>query len=414
MELPRAITKITWDNALLVAPSTAEEQGLKTNDVVKVTLGDHSIDLAVWVQPGQAPGTVTTQLGYGRSDVGRVADGVGASAYLLRESAHPVARARCRAGSHRSRAPAGVDPDALQPGSAGRAAGPASPRAPRHARALQRGPALRRAHGHPVPEGRSMFPDWEYNSYKWGMAIDLTSCTGCNACVISCQAENNIPIVGREQVLNGREMHWLRIDRYYSGSLDNPAVHHQPVACMHCERAPCELVCPVGATVHDEEGLNTMVYNRCIGTRYCSNNCPYKVRRFNFLKYNGHTDPVLKLARNPNVSVRMRGVMEKCTYCVQRINYARIEAKKEDRRIATAKCALPARKRARPTRSRSVTSTTPNRRSHSGRQQPTNGTTCCTISRRPRERPTWPRSTTRTLRSPVKRTRTTALTEHGS
>ena len=332
-ELPRPLTKITWDNAALIAPATAEEHGLKTNDVVRLSVGERSIELAVWVMPGQAPGTVTVHLGYGREAAGRVGNGVGANAYQLRSNDHPWS-----AGG-------------LEISQTGRVHVLATTQS--HFNLDQQDEQAERRHlvrhgtlehyqedphfvehmGHPVPEGRSMFPDWEYESYAWGMAIDLTSCTGCNACVISCQAENNIPVVGRAQVLNGREMQWLRIDRYYSGSLDNPQVHHQPLACMHCERAPCELVCPVGATVHDEEGLNTMVYNRCIGTRYCSNNCPYKVRRFNFLKYNDTTTPVLKLARNPNVSVRMRGVMEKCTYCIQRINYARIEAKREDRRI---------------------------------------------------------------------------------
>jgi len=328
-ELPRPVTKLTWDNAALISPKLAEREKLENGAVVELKLQGHVLRAPVWIVPGQAENSVTLHLGYGRESVGRVGAGTGCNAHVLRTSAalwtadglqltrtgatYPLVSTQ----SHHSMEGRDIvrtgtlaefvsDPKSLEAG-----------REPR-----------------PGPEETLYNPgEFPYRGYKWGLSIDLNVCLGCNACTIACQAENNIPVVGKHQVAVGRAMHWIRVDGYFSGGLDNPEFQSQPVPCMHCENAPCELVCPVGATVHDDEGLNVQVYNRCIGTRYCSNNCPYKVRRFNFLEFNAGMTAVQKMAKNPDVTVRSRGVMEKCTYCTQRINAARIAAELADRKV---------------------------------------------------------------------------------
>ena len=329
-ELPKPVTRLTWDNALLLSPTTAAALGV--HDIkaelfherpkVKVAIGETSVELPVWVVPGHADGAGTVHFGHGRTRAGQVGDKVGVDVYPLRTR---EALWQARAGLTRVRGKylmaTTQDHHSME------------------GRNLARSGTLAEYVDNPAfieemnEEGPgpeiSFYPGFEYPDYKWGMAVDLNACTGCNACVIACQSENNIPIVGKEQVARGREMHWIRIDRYFEseGPEAISAIHHQPVLCQQCEQAPCEVVCPVGATVHSSEGLNDMVYNRCVGTRYCSNNCPYKVRRFNFLKYTDQHIEVAKMGRNPDVTVRMRGVMEKCTYCVQRISHARIDAK---------------------------------------------------------------------------------------
>jgi MoCo/4Fe-4S cofactor protein with predicted Tat translocation signal len=328
-ELPRPFSKLTWDNAALVSPALADELRLSSGDVVELEFRGRKIFAPIWIQPGQARHSVTVHLGYGRSEIGRVGKGVGFNAYALRTSdamwsgdgltirkttqpSHKFAATQLHhsiEGRHMFRAGTLTqfqsDPEFA----------PHETEVPKHDETLYNPDEFKKA------------------GYAWGMAIDLNTCTGCNACTIACQAENNIPVVGKYQVSVGREMHWIRVDNYFEGAPANPEMNHQPVPCMHCEHAPCELVCPVGATVHDDEGLNLQVYNRCVGTRYCSNNCPYKVRRFNFLELNGKLSSTEKLSKNPDVTVRSRGVMEKCTYCLQRINAARFAAELQNRSI---------------------------------------------------------------------------------
>jgi molybdopterin-containing oxidoreductase family iron-sulfur binding subunit len=329
-ELPRPFTKLTWDNAAILSPRTATEQQLATGDVIDITLGGVPIEIPVFVVPTQPPDTLTLHLGYGRRRAGRVGNGVGTNVYALRTSgAMWFAAGATLRKTGRRHVLATTQHHHLMEGRHLVRAGSLD-----QFRADSEHPSFMAAGHEPAPS-TSLYPEHKYDGYKWGMSVDLSKCIGCNACVIACQAENNIPVVGRDQVARGREMHWLRIDQYYEGEPDDAHSYHQPVMCQHCELAPCEPVCPVAATTHSSEGLNEMTYNRCVGTRYCSNNCPYKVRRFNFLEYNMELkgDATLQLRTNPDVTVRSRGVMEKCTYCVQRINAARIEAEKQDRKI---------------------------------------------------------------------------------
>ena len=325
-ELPKPLTKLTWDNAALISPATAERLKLANEDVVELSTNGRSIQAPVWIAPGHADDSVTVTLGYGRTRAGRVGNGAGFNAYALRTSKGylHVGGVEIRAVGLRHPLATTQQHHSMEGRHLVRSAS---------LEAFEADPHIFEHMGHrPGPE-MTLYPGHEYEGYAWGMAIDLNSCTGCNACMVACTAENNTPVVGKEQVLAGREMHWIRVDRYYEGDLDDPTTHHQPVMCQHCEDAPCEPVCPVGATVHSSEGLNEMVYNRCVGTRYCANNCPYKVRRFNFLHYSDYDTESLKMLRNPDVTVRTRGVMEKCTYCVQRINTARIDSEKDGRKI---------------------------------------------------------------------------------
>jgi MoCo/4Fe-4S cofactor protein with predicted Tat translocation signal len=348
-ELPRPLTKLTWDNAVLMSLSTARSLGVATTssfkgevesagqptahgtltDVVEVKVAGRSVRGPAWVVPGHPDGAVTIHLGYGRTRAGRVGTGVGFDASPLRtvDAFWWTSGAQIAKTGERQTLACTQDHWSMEGRNIIRAA---------NLDEYQRNPEFVKEMGEEPPKDLTLYPAHPYEGHAWGMSVDLNSCVGCSACVTACQSENNIPVVGRDQVGRGREMQWIRIDRYYAGDPGKPEsleTQHQPVLCMHCEDAPCEVVCPVAATVHSDEGLNDMVYNRCVGTRYCSNNCPYKVRRFNFYLYQDWDTKTLKMQRNPDVTIRSRGVMEKCTYCVQRINEKRIDAKNEGREI---------------------------------------------------------------------------------
>ncbi|HKB09956.1 MAG TPA: TAT-variant-translocated molybdopterin oxidoreductase [Vicinamibacterales bacterium] len=338
-ELPKPITRLTWDNAVLVSPATGAklrqvetpafrggEHGQIVTNVVELRYRGRSIRGPLFEVAGHPDDCATVHLGYGRARGGKLAAGAGFNAYQIRTAdALDFSGGLEIVSSGERYSLACTQYHHLMEGR-GMVKALSRDEFTKNPRAVHEGEET-------PAQTFTLYPNYEYQGYKWGMAIDVNACIGCNACVVGCQAENNIAVIGKDQVLRGREMHWIRIDTYYRGEQANPETYFQPVPCMQCENAPCEVVCPVGATVHSHEGLNDMVYNRCVGTRYCSNNCPYKVRRFNFLLYQDWNTPSLKLARNPDVTVRSRGVMEKCTYCVQRINEAKIDSEKEGRAV---------------------------------------------------------------------------------
>ena len=332
-EFPKPITRLTWDNAAFISPRDKQRLGITENsgEMLKLTYQGRSLNAPVFVQPGMAEGAIVVHLGYGRTRCGRAGDGMGFNPYGLRTAtalwqdtgldaqkvggSHEFANAQ----DYHALDADGLDRHIIHRGTLAE---------------FKKNPESVHEGAETPPRELTIYPEWDYSKgYAWGMTVDLNACTGCGACVVACQAENNIAVVGKDQVRRGRLMQWIRVDSYYQGSEADPAIYSQPVPCMQCENAPCELVCPVQATVHSSEGLNDMIYNRCVGTRYCANNCPYKVRRFNFFLFSDFETPSLKLLRNPDVSVRSRGVMEKCTYCVQRINAAKIDSEREGRRV---------------------------------------------------------------------------------
>ncbi len=343
-ELSKPLTKLTWDNAALISVNTAKKLGASNGDLLRITLSGRSLEIPAWILPGLPDDAITLHLGYGRWRAGSVGTATGFNAYKLRTSDHPGFATGADVQRLDSTYP--LVATHTHQMIADRRVGELNANVVQHPgedildnRNLVRVATLQQFIDDPnfvekldeqeKTHHLTLYPGFEdryKNNLAWGMSIDMQSCIGCNACIVACQTENNIPVVGKDQVSRGREMHWIRVDTYQEGSPESPtAAFHQPVTCQQCENAPCELVCPVGATVHDDEGLNNMVYNRCVGTRYCSNNCPYKVRRFNFLQYADRSTESLKLMRNPEVTVRSRGVMEKCTYCIQRIVATRID-----------------------------------------------------------------------------------------
>jgi len=332
LEQPRPMTMLTWDNAIQLSVATAAKHGIETGDVLEISFDGRKLTGPAFVTPGHADESLTLTLGFGRRKAGNMGNGVGYDAYALRTSGAlgQGSGATLRKTGETYELATTQEHDAMDTNLPEDRREEMSPVRVATVDRFRENPHLVEKH---EAEDTTLYPARPQGEYAWGMVIDLNACTACGACVTACSAENNVAVVGKSEILRGREMHWLRIDRYFQGDPKNPKIYTQPIPCMQCENAPCETVCPVAATTHSPEGLNDMVYNRCIGTRYCANNCPYKVRRFNFFLYSDYDSESLKMARNPDVTVRSRGVMEKCTYCVQRINRARLSAKKEDRKI---------------------------------------------------------------------------------
>ncbi len=330
-ELPHPMSKLVWDNAAYVSAGMAEKLGVANGQMLSITVDGRSLDVPVWIAPGQANDTISLNLGYGRKGFGIVAQDTGFDVGKLRGTGTAAwfAAGSANAGSGTYKLVSTQDHGTMKPPTYNGVEFPERPIALEADAAdfAKDAEIFEKVNLMPKDRLKHLWTPPELKGkQQWGMSVDLGTCTACNACVVACQSENNIPVVGKNQVGNAREMHWIRIDRYYRGDIHEPTAIVQPMMCQHCESAPCETVCPVAATTHSPEGLNDMAYNRCIGTRYCSNNCPYKVRRYNFFNYNLDIDPLQQMQKNPDVTVRFRGVMEKCTYCVQRIQEAKIAA----------------------------------------------------------------------------------------